>query len=288
MYKPTIGYITNSRIPALEDETFKRIAKKVGVNLVLINPTKDFDVDIIAEKAKDCDIIYNDEIDYLSLEIAKQLELAGFTVVETSRSYYYTEDKWLLYLKCLKSGIPVPKTFLLSSDLISAREQIKKINQFPIIIKRVQGYLGKFVDKADDIDGAIEIVKKFWERGDDRFPIIAQEFVLSDSYRVMTIGGKVVQTALKKCSDWKATGVASKSFEKFDIDKSLKKIIKKVTKTIDIQICGIDFAKRENGEWVLIEVNSGPAYDFFEKEFSTLIEKALRHLKKKSIEIKSK
>ncbi|MDO8509550.1 MAG: ATP-grasp domain-containing protein, partial [bacterium] len=175
------------------------------------------------------------------------------------------------------------KTFLLSSDLVSVREQVKKCDQFPIVLKRIQGYMGKFVDKADDADGVVEVVKKFWERGDDRFPIIAQEFVLSDSYRVLTIGGEVVQTALKKNKDWKATGTTSKTFEKFALDVDLKKIIKKVNKAIDIDICGIDFAKREDGSWILIEVNSGPAYDFFDDEFKMLIEKALRHLKKKAI-----
>lgn len=288
MIKPRIGYITNTRIPAVEDETFQRIAKKVGVDLVIINPAKDFDSDKIAEKVKDCDIIYNNEIDYSSLEIAKQLEFQGHKVVESSRSYYYTEDKWILYLQCLKSKIPTPRTVLLSSDLISARDQIKNFSKFPIILKRVQGCMGKFVDRADDADSAIEIVKKFWERGEDRFPIIAQEFVDSDSYRVLTIGGKIVQTALKKSTDWKATGMASKTFEKFEVDAKLKRIIRKITKVIDIEICGIDLAKKENGDWILIEVNSGPAYDFFENEISFLIEKALRHLKKRAIELKNK
>ena len=288
MIKPTIGYITNTRIPAVEDETFQKIAKKVGVNLVIINPAKDFDAEKIAEKARDCDIIYNDEIDYSSLEIAKQLEFQGHKVVESSRSYYYTEDKWLLYLQCLKSKIPTPRTMLLSSDLVSAREQVKNFSQFPIILKRVQGCMGRFVDRADDVEGAIEIVKKFWERGEDRFPIIAQEFVASDSYRVMTIGGRIVQTALKKSTDWKATGLASKTFEKFEVDAKLKSIVRKITKVIDIEICGIDLAKKENGDWILIEVNSGPAYDFFENEFSLLIEKALRHLKKRALNLRNK
>lgn len=278
MAKVTIGFITNTRIPAIQDEKFLRISKKVGVNLIFINSTKDFNIEDIKEKAKECDIIYNDEADYISLELAKSLELFGHNVVELSKSYYYTEDKWLLYLKCLKHKIPVPKTILLSSDLISVREELKKFNQFPMVLKRIAGFRGDFVEKANNVDEAIEIIKHFWEKGEDRFPVLAQEFVHSFSYRVTTIGGRVVQTALKKNNDWKATGVTAKRAWKFKIDKELRGLINKLNKILDIDICGIDFAKQD-GRWIVIEVNAEPGYDFFACEYDMLVRKVLEHLK---------
>jgi len=279
MPKVTIGFITNTRIPAIQDDKFSRISKKVGVNLVFINSTKDFNIEDIKEKAKECDIIYNDEADYISLELAKSLELFGHNVVELSKSYYYTEDKWLLYLKCLKHKIPTPKTILLSSDLVSVREELKNFNRFPVILKRIAGFRGDFVDKADSADQAVEIIKHFWEKGEDRFPILAQEFIHSYSYRVTTIGGKVVQTALKKNKDWKATGVTAKRAWKFKIDNELRNLLNKLKKIIDIDICGFDFAK-QGDHWTLIEVNAEPGYDFFACEYNMLVQKVLEHLKK--------
>lgn len=278
MSKVTIGFITNTRIPAIQDEKFARIAKKVGVNLVFINSTKDFDIEEIKKKAADCDIIYNDEADYISLELAKSLELFGHNVVELSKSYYYTEDKWILYLKCLKHKIPVPKTILLSSDLISVREELKKFNQFPVVLKRIAGFRGDFVEKADNVNEAIEIIKHFWEKGEDRFPVLAQEFVHSYSYRVTTIGGEVVQTALKKNKDWKATGVTIRRSWKFKIDEELQGLINKLNKIINIDICGIDFAK-QGDRWIVIEVNAEPGYDFFACEYDMIVQKVLERLK---------
>jgi glutathione synthase/RimK-type ligase-like ATP-grasp enzyme len=278
MKKITIGFITNTRGPAIEDKKFARIAKQVGVDLVVINSTKDFDIEEIKKRAANCDIIYNDEADYVSLELAKSLELFGHNVVELSESFYYTEDKWLMYLKFLKYKIPTPETILLSSNLTSAREELVKFGKFPVILKRISGFQGNFVEKADNADEAIDIIKKFWEKGEDRYPILAQEFVHSHSYRVTTIGGEVVQTALKKSKDWKETGVFAHRIWKFKIDEGMEKILKKIKKMADIDICGIDFAKKGN-KWMVIEINAAPAYDFFASEYNMLVKKVLLYLK---------
>ncbi len=277
MPKPTIGFITNQRLPAEEDKKFLRIAEKVGVNLIVFNAAEKINLKKLEKEADKCDIIFNDEADYIGLEWAKTLETLGNKVLELSKTYYYTEDKWIFYLKCLKHKIPVPKTTLLPTDLISTRKELKAFNKFPVVIKRVQGFHGEFVDKGDDIDEAVKIIKNFWEKGEDRFPVLAQEFVDSDSYRVMTIGKKVVQTAQKKGAGWKKTGVSSARFWKFKIDKELKKILDKLIKITDIAVCGFDFA-RKNGRWVVIEVNAEPSFKFFNNEYNLMIEKTLKYL----------
>ncbi len=287
MPKPTIGFITNQRLPDKEDERFLRIAEKVGVNLIVFNAAEKFNLKQIEREADKCDIIFNDEADHLGLEIAKTLETLGYKVIELSKTYYYTEDKWLFYLKCLKNEIPVPKTTLLSTDLVSIRQELKSFNKFPVVIKRVQGFHGEFVDKGDDVDEAVAVIKRFWEKGEDRFPVLAQEFVDSDSYRVMTIGDKVVQTARKKSAGWKKTGTSSSRFWKFKIDNELKEMLDKLMKIIDITVCGFDFAKK-NGKWVVIEANAEPSFKFFDCEYDLMIEKSLKYLKKIALKNKVK
>ncbi len=279
MPKTTIGFITNHRLPDKEDEKFLRIAKKVGVDVVVFNAAEDLNLEKIKEEAKKCDVILNDEADYLSLELAKTLEVLGNSVVELSKSYYYTEDKWLFYLKCLENKIPVPETILLSTDLVSIKKELEGFNHFPVVIKRIQGFHGDFVDKGDNTDEAIAVIKRFWEKGDDHFPILAQEFIDSPSYRVVTIDGEVVQTAIKKSTGWKETGVSATRFWKFKIDPKLQKILEKLKKITDIAVCGIDFAKK-NDQWIVIEVNAEPSLKFFDGEYNLMIEKILKYLKK--------
>jgi hypothetical protein len=89
--KVTIGFITNHRLPDKEDNKFLRIAKKIGVDLIVFNAAEKFDLDLIKENAKKCDLILNDEADYISLELAKSLETLGCKVIEVPKSFYYTE-----------------------------------------------------------------------------------------------------------------------------------------------------------------------------------------------------
>ncbi len=279
MPKTTIGFITNSRLPNIEDKKFKRIAKKLDIELIIFNVGEEIDLEQIKAKARLCDIILNDETDYISLELAKTLETLGYKVSELSKTFYYTEDKWMQYLKCIKHKIPVPKTTLLSTDFVAIKKELKDFNQFPVVLKRIEGFRGYFVDKANTINEAIKIIKNFWKKGEDKFPILAQEFVDSYSYRVLTIGGKVVQTAIKKSKNWKATGCSSSRFQKFKIDTELQKILKNLKKITDLAICGYDLAKHK-GHWVLIEINATPSYKFFTSEYDTMIEKALKYVKK--------
>jgi len=211
------------------------------------------------------------------------LEVLGNKVIEPSKTFYYIEDKWLFYLKCLKNKIPVPETILLSTDLVSIKQELNKFNRFPVVIKRVQGFGGEFVDKADDADKAIAIIKRFWKKGEDRFPVLAQEFIESDSYRVTMIDREVVQTAVKKNTRWKATGTSAIRFWKFKVDEELQKVIDKVAKITGIAVCGIDLAKKD-GRWVVIEANAEPSFKFFDCEYDLMIEKVLLYLKKLATE----
>jgi RimK family alpha-L-glutamate ligase len=283
MAKVKIGFITNNRLVEDEDKRFFRLAQKAGVELVVFNAAKEINLEEMKEKTQSCDIILNDEADYISREVAKTLELLGKKIIEPTKIYYYTEDKWLFYLKCLQHKIPVPETILLSTDLVSVKQELQKFNRFPAVIKRVEGFGGEYVDRAEDADKAIAIIRRFWEKGEDRFPVLAQEFIDSDSYRVTMIGGEVVQTAVKKNTQWKATGTSAIRFWKFKIDEELQAIIDKVAKITGIAICGLDLAKKD-GHWVVIEANAEPSFKFFDCEYDLMIEKVLDYLKKLATE----
>lgn len=280
MSKTTIGLIINSaNITDGESERFKIAAEKTATDLVIFNAAEEINLEKIKKQADTCDIILNDDGDYISIELAKTLEMLGHKVVELSETFYYIEDKWLQYLRCKEGGVPVPETILLSTNIPSAKKELHEFGKFPVVLKRVEGCRGEFVDKADDISGAVAVINKFWEKGEDKFPILAQEFIDSDSYRVLTIAGEPIQTAVKKRSSWKATGGNANRFWKFKIDDKLQKILDKSVKTNNIVFCGYDFAKKGD-DWVLIEVNSVPSYKFFDCDYENIIEKVLTHLKK--------
>jgi RimK family alpha-L-glutamate ligase len=274
----TIGIITCGRELEKEGALFIEIAKKKEVRLILINISDKFDINSFKRKVKKCDIIYCSVWDDFSVELTKTIEEWGIKIFDSSNSYYYTEDKWMFYVKCKKHNVPTPDTILLSENISNAKRELNQFGRWPVVLKRITGTMGEYVGKAKGMGEAEQLIKKFWKKGGEKLPIIAQEFIKSPSYRVTVIGNKIVQTALKKNNaGWKATGVYAKKFEHFDIDRKLERIIKKVMKFLDIKICGVDMLKKD-GKWYLLEVNGQPSLDFFEEEREKLTEAVLNLL----------
>ncbi|MGY4884706.1 MAG: ATP-grasp domain-containing protein [Nanobdellota archaeon] len=284
MRKKTVGIITCVREIEKEGKIFIELGKKKDVKVILINISDKFDIKSFKRNVKKCDIIYCSVWDDFSVELTKTIEEWGIKIFDSSNSYYYTEDKWMFYVKCKKHNVPTPDTILLSENINNAKRELKQFGRWPVILKRITGTMGEYVGKAKSIVEAEQLIKKLWKKGSEKLPIIAQEFVKSPSYRVTVIGNKIVQTALKKNNaGWKATGVYAKKFEHFEVDKKLERIIKRVMKFLDIKICGIDMLKKD-GKWLLLEVNGQPSLDFFEEEREKLTEAALNLLIKSADE----
>jgi ribosomal protein S6--L-glutamate ligase len=253
-------------------------AKKRGMKAVLINLLNNFDEEKFEQQIKKCDIIYNDSAEEFVLEPLKTVEALGKMAVDSSKAYYYSEDKWLFYIKCRENKIPTPETILLPNNLNTAKAELKKFGKWPVILKRIHGCQGSFVQKADNPEEAVSTIKKIWKVDCDKVPIIAQEMIKSFSYRATIINNKIVQTAIKKSKNWKCTGVYAKKCGKFRVDKQLRKLLKKVAKIMKITVCGVDLLKKD-GRWVVLEVNAEPGLDFIDGEGKKLIGDILSFLK---------
>jgi RimK family alpha-L-glutamate ligase len=276
--KKVIGIIYCERGMIKEVKTFLELAKKKNVKLITINLSEKLNIKAIKRKVKKCDVIYNSIADDFAIGVVKTIEEWGKKIIESSNSYYYTEDKWMFYVKCKKYKIPTPETILLSGNINNAKRELKEFGRWPVILKRVSGTMGEYVGRARGVGEAETLIKKFWKKGSEKLPIIAQEFVKSPSYRITLIGNKIIQTALKRNkSSWKATGVYAKKFEHFEVDRGLERIIKKLMKFVDIKVCGVDILKKD-GKWLILEVNSQPSLDFFEEEMEKLTETTLNFL----------
>jgi ribosomal protein S6--L-glutamate ligase len=184
----------------------------------------------------------------------------------------------MFYIKCRENRIPTPETILIPNNLTMARAELKEFGKWPVILKRIYGTRGEWVERADNLNDAVAKVKSFWAKDVDKLPIIAQEFIKSFSYRVTIINGKIIQTAIKKSNHWKCTGVYIKKVEKFRIDAKLRKILNKVIRSMKIGICGVDLLKKGK-EWVVLEVNAEPGLDFIDGEQEMLVDKVLDYLK---------
>jgi len=281
MKKRVVGVIIDSAKLGDEEKAFLRVGKKNNIEIIFFNANQEINEQELEQKAKRCDIIYNDTAEYIALELAKTLEELGKKVIDCTKIYYYQEDKWIFFLHCKRHKIPTPKTILLSDNLEAAKRELEKFNHWPIILKRVYGERGEFVVKADNLKESEKQIKYLWKKGNERLPIIAQEFAPSDSYRVTVIGGKIMQTAIKRGKGWKKTGCHSMKFGRFKVDKALKQLVDKTIKLSKIDICGLDLLKKD-GKWLLLEINAEPSFQFFDSQRDKLIQAVFHLLKKKA------
>jgi len=278
MKKAMMGYIYCEKKPGKDEKIFQKLAKKNNIGLVMFNAFDKFSEEEIEDKIKKCDLTFNNSAEEIAVELVKTIEGLGGKVIDPSKVYYYIEDKWIFSVKCRKNKIPTPETILLSESVNVAVDQLKSFGKWPVVLKRVTGTRGEYVDKADNPNEARKVIKRFWEKGDDRLPIIAQELIRSPCYRVTVVGGKIVQTAVKNTKDWKATGEHSKTLEEFPVDEELERLVEKISKVSNISVCGIDFLKKDE-KWVVLEVNAEPGLDFFENKREKLIGEILVFLK---------
>lgn len=281
MKRCVIGYIFSEPCLKEDEKAFICAAKKKNVELVFFNLAKDFDDKIIEEKIKKCHIIFNNSAEEEVLELEKTIEELGKKVVDSPTVSFYMEDKWTFFLECKKNNIPTINTILLSENIELAEKELKNFNQWPVILKRIEGTCGNYVEKAENISQAVKIIKKFWKKGSQRLPIIAQEFVFSPCLRITTIGDKIVQATLKGGTGWKKTAVYSKYDPKANVCPKLKKEVKKIINMSKIKVCGMDFLKKGD-QWVVLEINTVPALDFEKKRRIILAEKILSLLKKEA------
>lgn len=286
--KLVVGLLFAGKKMGKEELMFVKHAKRKGIQMVMINLFKKFNEDDFERQIKRCDVIYNNTAEAFVLEPLKTVEEFGKKVIDASSLYYYTEDKWMFYIKCKENKIPTPETILLPNNVALARAELKEFGKWPVILKRIYGTQGEYVERADNLKEAVAIVKSIWSKDIDKMPIIAQEYIKSDSYRATMIDGKVIQTAIKHSTRWKATGVYAKVCDTFGVSHELRKILNKITKVMRINICGVDLLKRGK-EWLVLEVNSEPGLDFIDGEQEKMVDRVLdfikvyhhRHLRKK-------
>lgn len=282
MKKVKIGYIYSEKFLKKDEKFFLKQAKKKNVDLIMINLLKGFEIGELEKILEGCKIVFNNSAEEEAVEVVKTIEELGKIVIDSSEVYYYDEDKWMFYLKCWEHKVPTPKTFLLSENLNLARKEIIEFASWPLVIKRISGTNGDYVELADTEKQSEKIIKKFWKKGGEKQPVIIQEFIKSPSYRLTTLDGKILQTAIKNNKGgWKCTGVYEKKYEKFTVTKELKTIAKKIFHITKIHFCGIDLLKKEDS-WLVLEANADPAFDFFEDEREKMIGTMLDYLKKKA------
>lgn len=276
-----IGYIYIANRITPEERALFDYAKRWRVKIIPINAVKCQSPLQLSRIAKKCRVAILNSAEPMAMEMAKVLEYYGTKILDSTNAFYYSENKWMFYVKCRRHKIPVPRTILIPYNIRNARKELKQLlKSGAIIIKGVDTSNGDFVERAKNIKQAMSLIKKI--RGKTHAPIIAQEYIKNchKVYRVLIIGDKVVQSIIKRSKGWKCTGAYLYDYiPNFTPTPKLKKMCLKMTRFLNLPWCGID-VMRKNNQWVFIEANSSPGMEFLDDDMPKMYQELLKYVVK--------
>lgn len=153
-------------------------------------------------------------------------------------------------------GFDVPET-LVTTDRDAALAFWKRHGQ--VIYKSVSGVRSIIARLSVD----------HLERLDDiaNCPTQFQEYVDGIDVRVHVIGDEVFGCEIESSSDdyrYTKPGDSSVRLRSYAVPPRLAGMCLAVTTSLDLVVAGIDFRLRRDGRWCCFEVNSSPAFTFFE------------------------
>lgn len=272
----SIGFIYYKAFYDNLDKLLVKMLSKKKLNVIHLPVEEQIDLETIKSKTKNCKIIFNDAIwgsvTFEGIELSKTLEELGKKVVNSSHSFFYQEDKWMFYLKCLEHKIPTPKTYIIPKELRYNSKYIKDIlkKHKAIVLKSVFSDNGDCVERVSNFLMFKYKLNKILKK-DPITPTIAQECILNQkrSYRVTLINHRIQQAVVKIGKSWKQVGDGDKEyFRKIKVNNTLRKLCERASLAFGMKVCGLDLVY--NGKWYVIETNGCPAMDFIGSDIPRL------------------
>jgi len=203
-------------------------------------------------------VVFTDKDIYL----AKQLELLGIRVFNTSEAIAVSDDKILSYQYLAQENIPIPKTIIAPKIFAKTRSfddsglqmAIKSLG-FPMIVKEAFGSFGEQVYLIHTEEELFEKVNEIQGK-----PFLYQEFITSSygrDMRLHVVGNQVV-AAMKRhaADDFRANITAGGTTEAYHPTKQEQDLAVAATKAIGADFAGVDLLFGPDGNPIICEVNS--------------------------------
>lgn len=204
--------------------------------------------------------------------LARRLEEEGLHVFNSARGIELADNKALTAL-ALSGKVPTPTTIIAPKTFeafgYNNYEFLQKAAEtlgFPLVIKEVYGSFGQQVYLANDIDEAVEIVKKIgWK------DFIMQQYISSSrgsDVRMNVVGDHVVcAIARHNANDFRSNISNGGTATNFPYNQKLEKLAVAATKALGLDFAGVDILHGPCDEKddmyanpLVCEVNSNPNF----------------------------
>lgn len=224
-------------------------------------------------------------LDDQAKEILKCLKQDKVKLINDVDLLEITANKFLTAMYLFDNDIEHIKSLKVISNINNISNIVKNNFEYPVILKSKVGSLGRGIYKINtqeelvNITDQINLLNKAYE-------FLIQEYIKEGNitYRVLVLAGKI-QYIMKNESEegkFKSNYTLSEKAELINkpYDNKIRNLINTIYKVLPMDIMGIDLIRKQNGEYIVCEINSNPgfkAYNYlgynFEQKIASYINK---------------
>jgi len=218
------------------------------------------------------------------MDIIKDLEYRGFTVINSSRCHDICSDKFMSQIYFDRHKIRTPKTVRIA-HIEDSDNALKKLERnFPIILKTTIGSKGIGVILVESAPSLNSIVQLLYRENEYIDILLQEQIETSYDVRVIICNGEVIASIKRPMvkGDFRSNISQGSEALNFDLTELEASESIRAAKTVEGTFVGVDFipAKdREKESPYFIEVNSTPGLIGIEKVGFSVTERVLEKLK---------
>jgi tetrahydromethanopterin:alpha-L-glutamate ligase len=206
----------------------------------------------------------------LYLDILHALKLLDVPVYNDGRAIERSVDKAMTSFLLHQTGLPTPMTWVLRNraDAIKIAEDGLKQGHY-LITKPLFGSQGegiRRIEKMTDLfwltpSNGVYYLQRFVQCSGDGF----------SDYRVFVINNRAVAIMRRRGKSWLNNVARGATCEAIDLDPAIADIAIKAVKALAMDYAGVDIIQDRAGQYMVIEVNSIPAWKGLEGVANTSI-----------------
>lgn len=204
-------------------------------------------------------------VSYVST-VVRQFEMLKVYSLVSSLAVVRASDKLRSMQLLARSGISIPKT-VFARRAADVEEILNIVGGAPVVVKLLEGTQGIGVVLAETKPAARSVVEAFYGLGAN---ILVQEYIeeaKGEDIRILVIGNQVAGAMMRKGVEGDFRSNLHRGGESYPIELTQKErnIAIKATKTLGLNIAGVDIVRSKRGPLV-IEVNPSPGIEGIEKQ----------------------
>jgi len=183
------------------------------------------------------------------LYATKFLESLGITVINSSEVATICGDKFLTSIVLQKAQVPTPR-FALVFGIEQAKEAIKQMGGFPVVLKPNLGSWGRLLGKVNDVDSLEAIIEHKEVLGSpQQKAIYIQKYINKPGrdIRAFVIDSEVICAIYRNSPHWITNTARGGRAINCPLTSDLRSISKKASGAVGRGILAIDIFETENG-----------------------------------------